>query len=192
MRWLLLGWVMLGAASVGSGQTPTLVAAPTSLQFTVSAGVVPPGQQVALTSTPGAVPYEAFRTYASGAAANWLQVNPSGGASNSTVTVSVVNAGFLSAGTHTATIWFSGLEVPYLTAAVNVTLTVVEQGNGLGATPSALSFQATGPGLSPAAQSLTVTAPGTVTVAAATLSGGNWLAVNPIGGQGAALFLPYR
>ncbi len=168
-------------------QTPTLAASPNALQFTTSVGVAPAAQQVTLTSTPTALNYSAFANYVTGpvTGVNWLQVTPSSGSSNTTVSVAVVNANQLTAGTYTATISFVATAFNNVFATVQVTLTVTGSGTGSGslsAIPTSFTFNYTPGGAAPAAQLLSVfSSLSTSYSALVTISSGTttWLQVSP-------------
>lgn len=166
------------------GQTPTVTASPSTLQFSTSPGVAPAAQSVILTSTPSAVAYTALTTYTSGASSNWLQVTPVSGQTNSTVTVSVVNASGLTAGTYTAQVTFFATAFSGVASTVNVTLTVSGSGTGTGslsAFPTTLTFNYTPSGSVPSAQTISAfsTVATTFNALATTTTGGSWLQVTP-------------
>ncbi len=163
--------------------SPTLTAAPASLSFSYTAGssTIPPSQAITLTSSGSPITFTTGATTASGG--SWLAVSPSGGTTPGTVAVSVTPSA-LAAGTYSGTITFTptGGSAPI---TVPVTLTV-GAASTFSVSPGSLSFNyAAGSSTLPANQSLTVSSSGSpisFTAAAATVSGGGWLAVSPSGG----------
>jgi uncharacterized repeat protein (TIGR03803 family) len=151
------------------------------------AGSAPPPQRVKVGTDSTAMAYAIAVTVATG---NWLNVNPAGGQTGGSFSVSVNQQG-LSVGT------YNGAVTVY-TAASNspqtlpVTMVVYPASLNLIATPSSITFESA-LGVSPPAQTLSVTASDSSAVpytAAVTTSDGNaWLVVSPTSGTtgGAAL-----
>ncbi|MBL8216221.1 MAG: hypothetical protein JNK87_36210 [Bryobacterales bacterium] len=180
-------WLALFASASQPLLAQTLAVTPNILQFNTSVGVAPPSQQVTLTSTPTALNFAAFANYVTGpvSGVNWLQVTPGTGTANSTVTIAVVNANQLTAGTYTATVSFVATAFSNVFSTVNVTLTVTGSGTGSGslsALPTNFTFNYTPGGSVPSAQLLQVfSSLATSYSALVTISSGSttWLQISP-------------
>lgn len=160
--------------------TAALSASPTSLAFSFqTGGGAPAPQTVSVTSNGGPIDFTAAASTTSGG--NWLAVAPASGTTPATLNVSV-NATGLAAATYTGTISINSATGG--SASVAVTLTVTPAG-ALSASPTSLNFTFQTGGTVPSAQNVAVISnagPLAFTAAAATTSGGNWLAVSPASG----------
>ena len=165
---------------------PSMVAPVSTPAFTSNAGSVPSSQTLTVTSsTSTAISYTASASTTTGG--SWLQVSPASGSTSGSETVSI-NAGVLSglaSGTYSGSILFTcstgTCANPSGQLSVPVSLTVTA---ALAALPTSLTFNYTIGGSTPASQPITVSSDGgaiTYTAAAATTSGGAWLAVSPAG-----------
>ncbi|MFN0166441.1 MAG: BACON domain-containing protein [Bryobacteraceae bacterium] len=162
----------------------TLSVSPSSLSFTYRPGDPRPQQQsfkVASSNPSSGVAV----TVTASEPCGWLTVTPTAGATLATF-AALVSASGLAAGNYACTITLSG------TGAVNrppvqLSLTVIATDRpSLLASPGALSFAYEIGAPAPANQAITVTSSGAAvsfTGAAATTSGGEWLAVNPTNGS---------
>ena len=163
-------------------QQATLLAPTTTLQFSqLAGGPAPAAQQIAVTSTPGPIPF----SVSTGTNAPWLMasVGSSGtsGTTPGTVTVSV-NSGLLSAGQYSGVITIASagaIGSPiYVPVLLNVGAAVQ-----LGVSQSTLAFAATvGQATTPQTVQLTSTATTPYTVVTSTTDKGAWLSVNPSSG----------
>ncbi|HXB72074.1 MAG TPA: IPT/TIG domain-containing protein [Candidatus Acidoferrales bacterium] len=170
--------VTSGALSLGTS----------TLSFTQLAGGTAPGAQtVQVSSTGQALNYTAVAATKDGAA--WLSVTPSGGTTNSSLSVTVDGSKLtpgLYSGTVTVTAFGSGgSPISGSPASVQVTLAVTA--GTISAAPTALTFtQATGGSSAPQTINVTAsgaTAPIAFTVTAAAAGGGTWLTATPASGN---------
>jgi uncharacterized protein (TIGR03437 family) len=158
--------------------TPILNITPAALSFTWQSGAAAPAAQVLnLASSAGSLNYVSSATTTSGG--NWLAVTPTSGTTPSSLSVTVNPVGLLP-GTYegTVTVMAAGQSTPQL---VRVTFTVLA-GLTMSASPSSVTFYHQINTSPPDAQTLKITSSGTAfnfSAAAATASGGNWLAVTP-------------
>lgn len=165
---------------------PRLDVFPSQLSFTHQIGTSPPeSQNLSITSTSTNL---SFSISASGGI--WLSVNPSGGTTPSTVTVSV-NPGSLAAGDYSATLTVgsSGKADP---VTVGVSLRVTGSGISapITANPESLIFSYVARSATPpSSQSISLSSGNeTVTFQAAVSTGSSaWLAVSPASGSTPAL-----
>ncbi len=162
---------------------PTISLAPSSLTFNYQSGASnPAAQMVNLTATNGPVSYTAAASTTSGG--SWLSVTPTSGSSPQSLSVSV-NPGALAPGNYSGMVTVTANSASNSPQTVAVTLNVTAAPT-ISAAPSALSFNFQIGGSNPAAQNVNVTAtngPVSITAAAATSSGGNWLSVSPGSGN---------
>ena len=155
---------------------PVVTAAPSSLNFAFLIGGTAPAAQPVTIGGTSALTFNAVAATTSGG--SWLSVTPGSGPISGSSSVSVsVNTTGLAANTYTGTITISATGAT--SQVVNVTLTVTQP--TVTAAPTSLNFAFTMGGTAPAAQPLAIggTAGLTFTAAAATVSGGAWLAVTP-------------
>ncbi len=158
-----------------------LFVTPNTLPFNLS--LTTTGQQtVSVTSTSAGVAFATSAQTVSGG--NWLTVQPASGNTPSTITVSANTAG-LTAGKYVGTVTVSepgnGVSVP---VQVNLTVTPIT----LTVNQQSLTFAYTQGGTLPTSPTVNIIssgAPVPVTIAASTVSGGDWLFVTPSGGQAA-------
>jgi uncharacterized protein (TIGR03437 family) len=151
---------------------------PSNLTFDFQVGEGrPPDQAVSITTTGGAAAWTG--TVATQSGGNWLGVSILAGTTPSTMVVGVSPAG-LPAGTYTGTVTITAAGASNSPQTVTVTLRVTAD-PVLRSNPPSLSFvQQTGtPGAPPQTILLTTSgAPVNMTLAAATVSGGNWLTLS--------------
>jgi len=126
-------------AAVGG---PALTSAPSTLAFSFTAGgAPPPGQQLSVSSTGGAVGFTASTTTSSGS--NWLSVSPSSGTTPATINASVNPQG-MNGGSYSGTVTITPAGGAAL--AIPVTLTVTTAGAPLisaGGIVNACGYQTT-------------------------------------------------
>ncbi len=162
---------------------PTIALSPTKLSFSGMQGANPPTQTVALSNLGGGT---LLWTAAAGSTSgNWLSVTPASGTGAATLTVAANTAG-LSLGSYSGTVRVTATGATNTPQSVDVTLTVTPSVTPtITLSPGSLQFLASA-GASPAPQTFQIQNTGTGildwTAAAATQSGGNWLAVNPTSG----------
>jgi len=170
---------------VNATQPATLQSSPDTLSFTSAQGGLPIQQALAISNAGGgALSYTAQVTAQSGG--NWLTVQTPGGTVTAGSPGSVlftVTPGSLAPGTYNGTITAtSGTQ----TATALIVLSVNAQGPTLLLSQTGLAFTAAAQGPNPPTQTVSVanTGSGSLSwnVAAATLSGGNWLSATPTGG----------
>jgi uncharacterized protein (TIGR03437 family) len=170
----------------------SLTATPASLTFTQVANAAAPAPQsvnIGASGTTGAnLPFSATVSTLNGV--NWLSVSPAAGTAPGTVSVGITaTAATLPAGTYSGSVVIFGMGAanPNGTLTIPVTLTV-NAAPTLTANPVGLTFTGSAAGVNPAPQTLQVTAPNSTTsvaftAAAATASGGNWLALSSTSGS---------
>lgn len=153
----------------------TIAAAPATLSFTQSSGGAPPAAQSINVTSTGAGNFQVTTSTTGGG--NWLSVNPTGGATPGTLTVSV-NGSSLAAGTYTGSIGISSSDVNNGPVVIPVTFTVTAP--ALTLTPATVTLLAPPGSTTPVTQQIAVAAGTAAFVAQATTqSGGSWLSVNP-------------
>jgi len=158
------------------------------ISFTMPfAGASPLPQVLAIASTGSTFNFYT-EAVATGTGGNWLQISPSAGvfATPGAVTVSVVNASALAAGTYTGEIIFFEYSTNTMALTVPVTLTIAAPGNTFfDNLPGAMSFFLT-PGGSLPAQTMQIRNGGVGTLhwtgSQSTADGGSWLSVSPLSG----------
>ncbi len=164
---------------------PQFSVQPSSLNFQVRLGAGgAPSQTLSITNAASGRLNWAVQV-APQSGGNWLSVSPTAGATPATISVSVSEAG-LSPGTYQGYIVIAHLIDPTRPQTVNVTLSVTPAGAArIALSPSSLQF-ASSVAANPPAQTFQLQNAGTGTLdwtaAAATQSGGNWLAVTPTTG----------
>lgn len=160
---------------------PTLSANPSVLSFTsASGGSAPAAQNVAVTTTSGAIAYTVAAATTSGG--TWLTVAPTSGTTPGSFSASVA-PGSLAVGTYSGSISITAGGTSNSPLVIPVTYTVTSAPT-LTANPSSLTFNSQQGGSAPATQSLNIsgTAGLNYTSAASTSTGGGWLAlINPTG-----------
>ncbi|MEK7406018.1 MAG: IPT/TIG domain-containing protein [Acidobacteriota bacterium] len=163
------------------GAVSQLVASPAQLSFSyVTGGTQPAPQNLSVTTSSGVtLSFTASASTPTGA--NWLTVNPTGGATPATLSVSVNTVG-LAAGNYSGTITLTPLAGGGGALQVPVALTV-SGAPTLTASPASVSFYHQIGTPLPAQQILSLTSPGaSVSYNLAYSSQGNWLVVSPISG----------
>jgi uncharacterized protein (TIGR03437 family) len=157
--------------------SPLLTVSHTSLTFSYQVGgSLPASQSLGIGSSGSALSYTAAATAAGGA---WLAVGPVSGTTSGSLTVAVSPAG-LAPGTYRGAINLTAVGAGNSPTVVEVRL-VVSFSPVLVPNPAALSFAYQSGLAIPAAQAVAVTstgAPLSLTIAVATESGGNWLALS--------------
>jgi uncharacterized protein (TIGR03437 family) len=157
----------------------SLTATPASLSFVYQVdGPPPPNQAVAVASTGEAAAFTVATSTASGG--QWLSASPTNGTTPGNLSIGVTPSG-LAAGAYQGTVTIQSASAPGGPVTVAVTLTVTSE-PVLVAEPTALSFVFQTGGSAPAPQMLVVSNPGnplSLTVAATTAGGGNWLSAAP-------------
>jgi uncharacterized protein (TIGR03437 family) len=160
----------------------TISASPTSLNFSqIAGGTAPAAQSVAVSSTPGSLPYTVTTTTKDGG--TWLSATPASGTTNSNVQVSV-NAGNLAPGSYSGTVTITSAGAGGSPLSIPVTFSVTASAT-LSASPVSVSFSYISGTANPAAQTVQVTSSGSnssITVTSKTSDGGTWLAVTPTSG----------
>ena len=160
-------------------QTSLLAVAPTQLSFSSQVNQpAPPGQQVQVTNTGGAVSWTASTS------APWMAANPTAGTTPGTATISVNPAG-LSPGNYSGSMVFTSPAGG--TTAVLVIYSIAATAS-LVTTPTALVFSTPGTTTTPPTQTLAVTSTAgtigySITTQVATPAGGSWLKASPGSGQ---------
>jgi len=170
-----------------STPSETLSVSSSSLAFTYD-GTPTATQTVQVTSSGAALPFTTSVSTTSGG--NWLTAVPAAGNTPMGVTVSALADG-LAVGTYTGTITVASTGATNSPLTINVSFDVTVAGPQplptLAATPATLAFTADANTSTVAPQNLQVaTSDGSavsVAAAAATASGGNWLAVSPATGS---------
>ncbi len=183
-----LGDPRLTAVTLMVSPAPTIALSSATLSFSgVQGGANPASQTLALSNSGGGT-LAWTGTAGTTSGGNWLSVTPASGTGAATLTVAVNTAG-LNPGTYNGTVRVAATGATNTPQTVNVTLTVTPSGTptiALG--PGALQFLAAL--ANPAAQTFQIQNTGTGilnwTAAAATQSGGNWLAVSPTSGTAPA------
>ena len=139
-----------------STPTGTLGVQPTSLSYSVTSGVVPPPQNLTITSTSGTLSWNAATALTSSAPANWISASPTGGTAspgspgNTAISILPIVTTFPT-GTYTANVNISsGGQIK--TAAVS--MAVVQ--NDLVLNPTVMVFAAVVNSPAPPGQTLTV------------------------------------
>ena len=163
------------------GGTPTLTAAPTSLNFAYQLATTnPQSQSVSITSNGTAVSYSVFSSTTNGGV-NWLVVSPQGQGATPGLLNVTVQPSTLAAGTYTGNIQISTFGGA-ANGTVNLPVTLLVTANPiLSASPGSLSFTAAAGGAAPP-QNLQIASSSTAlnyTVSSSVTSppGGNWLQV---------------
>jgi uncharacterized protein (TIGR03437 family) len=161
---------------------PTLTATPSTISVSqgISNGHNITQQTIQLASVTDSLQFTAAATTDKGG--NWLTVTPTTGATPTKVTAAI-DSGGLALGTYTGNVVITPSSGGPLT--IPVTLNVINPAK-LSAAPAPLAFTYSQGATLPDFQVVTVTSSGgtlTVTAAVATQRGGNWLLVNPPGGQ---------
>ncbi len=163
----------------GAGATTVLSANAQSVAFTASqGGPAPQPQQVLITSTGSSVALTI--TVATTTGGNWLSGSTSSGATPSTLNVSAINVQSLAPGAYQGSITIAAVGANPLIIPVTLTITAP---NGLAITPTSLMFNA--PENSTSQQSLGVSSSPAgmpFTASPQTVSGGNWLSIQPPAG----------
>lgn len=171
--------------NVAAAQGPTLQVSPDTLSFSSVQGGLPFQQALAVSNAGGGVlNFSAKISAQSGG--NWLTLQSNSGSASSGTPSALpftVTPGSLMPGAYSATIALtSGTQ----TATVVIVLSVNAQGPSLLLSQTGLAFSAIAQGANPPGQIVSVvnTGSGSLswTVTASTLSGGNWLSVNPASG----------
>ncbi len=161
----------------------TVSAAPTSLTFTQAAGgSAPAAQPVTLSGTPGPVNFTVSATTASGG--SWLTPTPASGTTPATIQVSA-SAGSLAIGQYTGTVTITAPGATGSPISIPVTLNVTS-GQAITATPATLAFNYVVGTAVPAAQQVQAVTTGSsisLSAAASTKDGANWLSVTPASGN---------
>jgi len=181
-------FVTVSVSLTVSESPPTIGVAPASLQFTTTVGTNPASQSITVTNQgSGALSWLGTVNYLSGS--GWLSISPPGGSAPTTTAVSidVITPG-LTAGTYKGQVVVSALSGAAnspLVAPVTLTVTSPTQ---LAVSPQFLNFQVPQGSAEAVSQAVSITNAGSGTLnwtaAAATGSGGNWLALD--GTQGTA------
>ena len=146
-----------------------------SLAFSYWPGATPAAQTVSVGTDPS-VNWRAFAT----STGNWLSVNPTGGSTPGTLSVSV-NATGLAVGNYTGSISVVAPGTANGPQTISVTLSVTAS-QPASVTPTTLTFS-TSPGVTPASQSLALAAGSGKSFTATASSTGNWLSVSPTNGS---------
>lgn len=160
---------------------PAVVANPSSLSFSGTAGSGPQNTTVEITAS-SPTSFTASASTVSGG--NWLSVSPTSGNANPTNTPLTITADATSLvqGTYhgTVTLTAGGGVV----TQIPVTFTVSSAIGTISISPSTLAFTYAQNGALPAAQSVQITGSLSFTDSASTSGGGTWLAVTPASGTG--------
>jgi uncharacterized protein (TIGR03437 family) len=161
------------------GVTAALTVTPGSLTFSMPQGGNLPASQTLAISGTVSLAYTATAAVTTPAGGNWLALANANGATPGNVTVSIVNAAQLAAGTYSGTVTVTPQGAA--TVVVPVTLTITPA-TLLTLNPSKLSITLPNTGINTVQQAITVTAgatPAHVTAVAQTADNGGWLLVSP-------------
>ena len=129
----------------------SIVADPTSLQFSYTSGGASPDSQAIQISNGGT----GTLVWTATTSAPWLSLSGASGTGSGTLTVSASPSG-LSAGTYTGTVDISAPAASNNVLSIGVTLTVAEAPAALVVSPQALAFQYTVGSAMPAAQDISI------------------------------------
>jgi uncharacterized protein (TIGR03437 family) len=159
----------------------TLVASPTTLNFTQTLGGAAPANQT-LNITSNGQPLTFSVAAANPGTVQWLSVSGTAtGQTPGTATIAV-DGSKLSPGSYNGTVTITA---PGSSAALSVPVTLTVTAGTISATPTSLSFTQIAGGTAPAAQTLAVASTPTsvnFTVATSTKDGGTWLTATPASG----------
>lgn len=153
----------------------TLTLSTSSLAFSYWPGATPAAQTVSIGSDPS-VNWTAFAT----STGNWLSVDPTGGSTPGTLSVSV-SAASLAVGNYAGSISVVAPGTANSPQTISVTLAVTAS-QPASVTPTTLTFS-TGPGTTPAPQTLALASGSGKSFTAVASSTGNWLSVSPTSGS---------
>jgi hypothetical protein len=166
-------------AVTGGSANPSLNVTPGSLTFNYMSGSTAPGSQnIAITSTGGALNFTAAAT---GGA--WLSISPASGSTPATVKVSANPTG-LATGTYNGTITITASGAANAPQTIPVKLVVNSQGSGRLHIwpPRAVTFDYQSGQADPSPKRIRVLSTGVPISYTASALGGNWVSVTPSGG----------